>query len=75
MVRRRPFLGSSLPGRAARLDGRSGLSLNATLFLGLDDDRVLQIAGMSTPATERLKSSVRKAMPCGPMWCERSTES
>ena len=29
-----------------------------------------QIAGMSTSASERLKSSVRKAIPSGP-WCRR----
>ena len=27
-----------------------------------------QIVGMLIPATERLKSSVRKAKPCGPRW-------
>ena len=29
---------------------------------------LFQIAGMLIPATERLKSSVRKAKPCGPRW-------
>ena len=34
-----------------------------------------QIAGMSTPATERLKSSVRKAWPCSPRWRRWNTVS
>ena len=36
---------------------------------------LFQIAGMSTPATERLKSFVRKAMSWGPRWCRWSMES
>ena len=32
-----------------------------------------QIAGMLTPAIERLKSSVRKASPCSPRWWRLST--
>ena len=59
---------SSLPGRA----GRWAVGVALVTWLLCLQIRIMteffQIAGMSTPATDRLKSSIRKARPCSPRW-------
>ena len=73
MCGRRPSLGCACSLRALSND------LNAALregFPALSMDMItefLQIAWMSTPATERLKISVKKAKPCSPRWQRWST--
>ena len=65
----------SLPGRAVRWGGRS----DPALMNGFPAFKIrimmefFLIARMSTPATERLKSSVREARPCSPRWRRWST--
>ena len=59
-----------LPVRAERLGGRRGppWSLGFPVFkIGIMTE-FFQIAGMSTPATERLKNSIKKVRPCSPRW-------
>ena len=59
---------SSLPGRAVKI-----LVSWLPCLQNRDYDGVLSNSGMSTPASKRLKSSVRKAKPYSPRWQRWST--
>ena len=62
---------------ASMMDGRvsrSNIFVFAAFRIGIMME-FFQIVGMLMPATERMKSSVRKAKSCGPRWQRWSTVS
>ena len=73
MDRRRAAPISLLPGRAVRWE--QPWSRGFPAFKIRIMKQFFQIAGISTPATERLKSSVRKTRLCSPRWRRWSTVS